>query len=192
MESRMSRPGRSSTGEGMKSRSERRRWRGSGILAAMVTRVIVTGVRELTIRPLVEANRAAWEPLWAGYAAFYKAAISPEITELTWRRFQDPAEPMHALGGFVEGELRGIVHYIFHRSCWTEGPYCYLQDLFTHPEFRRGGIGRSLIEAVYTRAAETGASRVYWLTHETNTTAMALYDSVADRTGFLQYRKLLK
>ncbi|MDQ1469634.1 MAG: hypothetical protein QOJ99_1114 [Bryobacterales bacterium] len=158
----------------------------------MVPRIIVTGVRELTIRPLAEADRAAWEPLWAGYAAFYKAAIPAEITELTWRRFHDPAEPMNALGCFADGELRGIVHYIFHRSCWTEGPYCYLQDLFTDPEFRGGGIGRSLIEAVYARAAEAGASRVYWLTHETNRTAMELYDKVAERTGFVQYRKLLK
>jgi GNAT superfamily N-acetyltransferase len=158
----------------------------------MLSRVIVAGVRELTIRPLIDSDRAAWEPLWQEYVAFYKSLMPSEVTELTWRRFLDPDEPMFALGAFVEGELRGIVHYIFHRSCWTEGPYCYLQDLFTHSEFRGGGIGRSLIEAVYAKAAEAGAGRVYWLTHETNTTAMALYDRVADRTGFVQYRKFLK
>jgi GNAT superfamily N-acetyltransferase len=67
-----------------------------------------------------------------------------------------------------------------------------LQDLFTDQEFRGGGIGRRLIEAVYAAAAEEGASRVYWLTHETNSQATALYDQVADRTGFVQYRKLLR
>ncbi|MBN3820230.1 GNAT family N-acetyltransferase, partial [Paraburkholderia sp. Se-20369] len=47
----------------------------------------------------------------------------------------------------------------------------------------------ALIEAVYARAREAGASRVYWLTHETNTTARALYDRVATNAGFIQYRK---
>ena len=36
-----------------------------------------------------------------------------------------------------------------------------------------------------------GASRVHWLTHETNDTARLLYDRIADRSGFIQYRKLL-
>jgi len=43
---------------------------------------------------------------------------------------------------------------------------------------------------VYREARAAGASRVHWLTHETNTTARALYDTLADRPGFIQYRKL--
>jgi ribosomal protein S18 acetylase RimI-like enzyme len=149
-------------------------------------------VPECVVRPLREEDRAAWEPLWRGYREFYRAEPDPRITELTWSRFQDPGEPMFALGAFRSGALQGIVHYLFHRSCWTAGPYCYLQDLFTAPEFRGAGIGRSLIVAVYAAAAEAGASRVYWLTHESNAEAMKLYDKVAERTGFVQYRKLLK
>ncbi len=143
------------------------------------------------VRTLTDADRARWEVLWNGYREFYRSPPDPAVTELTWQRFHDPREPVFALGAFVEGQLQGIVHYIFHRSCWTAGPYCYLQDLFTAPDFRGGGIGRKLIEAVYTAAEEAGASRVYWLTHETNTAAMGLYDQVAERTGFVQYRRLL-
>lgn len=143
------------------------------------------------VRPLTPADRAAWEPLWAGYQAFYQTQIPPATTDETWRRFHDPAVPMHALGAFDGGELRGIVHYIFHHSCWTTGPYCYLQDLFTAPEARGQGAGRALIEAVATAAQDAGASRVYWLTHETNAQAMLLYDKVATRTGFVQYRRML-
>lgn len=144
----------------------------------------------IDIRPLRPPDRAAWEPLWAGYLAFYEASVPPEATDLTWRRFHDPAEPMHALGAFVDGRLAGIVHYLFHRSTWTVGPYCYLQDLFTEERLRGMGVGRALIEAVYARACEAGASRVYWLTHETNETARLLYDRIADRPGFIQYRKI--
>jgi GNAT superfamily N-acetyltransferase len=66
-----------------------------------------------------------------------------------------------------------------------------LQDLYVNPEIRGKGIGRTLIEHVYKTAAENGCSRVYWLTHETNTDAMVLYDRVADKSGFIQYRKML-
>ena len=68
-------------------------------------------------------------------------------------------------------------------------PNCYLQDLFTREGLRGKGIGRALIEAVYERARQDAAERVYWQTHETNATAMKLYDQVAERSGFVVYRK---
>ncbi len=143
------------------------------------------------VRPLTPADRAAWEPLWAGYQRFYQTQIPPETTDNTWSRFHDPAVPMHALGAFEGDRLIGIVHYLFHLSSWTAGPYCYLQDLFTAPEARGQGVGRALIEAVAAAAQAAGASRVYWLTHETNAQGMILYDKVATRTGFVQYRRVL-
>jgi GNAT superfamily N-acetyltransferase len=146
---------------------------------------------EVAIRPLGPEDRADWEPLWAGYLAFYEATIPSTVTETTWARLNDPAEPMHALGAFMDGQLVGIVHYLFHRSTWTTGDYCYLQDLFTDEAARGRGAGRALIQAVYERARAASASRVYWLTQEGNATARALYDKLADRSGFIQYRKML-
>jgi GNAT superfamily N-acetyltransferase len=135
-------------------------------------------------------ERAAWQPLWAAYLEFYKTSVPMQVYDTTWSRLHDPAEPMGLLGAYVEGKLLGIVHYLYHRSCWTIGNYCYLQDLFVAEEARGRGLGRALIEAVYAKARADGASRVHWLTHETNATARALYDTLADRPGFIQYRKL--
>jgi GNAT superfamily N-acetyltransferase len=140
------------------------------------------------IRQLEAVDREAWEPLWHGYQAFYKRVVSQEITDTAWERFLDPTEPMHALGAFDGEKLLGITHYLFHRSCLTVGPSCYLQDLFTVSEARGRGVGRALIEAVYTAAKLQNAGRVYWLTHETNAEAMVLYNKVAERSGFLMYR----
>jgi GNAT superfamily N-acetyltransferase len=144
----------------------------------------------ITIRPLARTDRTGWEPLWRGYLAFYKTSVAEDVTDLTFARFFDETEPMHAMVAERDGKIVGIVHYIFHRSTWTKGSYCYLQDLFTREDARGGGVGRKLIEAVYERAKAQGASRVYWLTQESNATARALYDKLADRPGFIQYRKL--
>jgi GNAT superfamily N-acetyltransferase len=144
----------------------------------------------IVVRPVGANERADWEPLWRGYLDFYKTTVSRETYDVTWARLQDPKEPMFVLGAYVDGKLLGIVHYLYHRSCWTIGDYCYLQDLFVAEESRKLGLGRALIEAVYKVAKEEGASRVHWLTHESNATARALYDDLADRPGFIQYRKI--
>lgn len=150
---------------------------------------------DLIIRPVIRRDYDQWLPLWEGYNAFYgrqgATALPAEITAMTWARFFDGYEPMHALVAESEGRLLGLVHYIFHRTTIALGPNCYLQDLFTTEAARGKGVGRALIEAVYAAATEAGSSRVYWLTHETNHTAMQLYDKVADLSGFVVYRKPL-
>jgi GNAT superfamily N-acetyltransferase len=145
-----------------------------------------------TIAPLVAADRAEWAPLWGGYLDFYRAAVDAKTSETTFARLTGGAEPM---GGILardgDGAAIGLVHWIVHRSCWTVGDYCYLQDLFVAPGRRGGGVGRLLIDAVAEKARALGCSRVHWLTHETNRDAMQLYDKVAERSGFVQYRMLL-
>jgi GNAT superfamily N-acetyltransferase len=146
---------------------------------------------DVAVRPVGPDERAAREPLWNGYLAFYGVTLAPNASDVAWQRFHDGAEPMFLLGAYAGGKLLGIVHYLFHRSSWTVGNYCYLQDLFVAQEARGRGISRALIEAVYERARETGASRVYWLTHQDNATARKLHDQVADNLGHIQYGKLL-
>ncbi len=142
----------------------------------------------LTIRALRPGDRAAWDPLWQGYLAFYENALADDVTDTVWSRFHDPAEPVHALGAFLDGELVGIVHYLFHRATWSVADRCYLEDLYVAPAARGRGAGRALIEAVVEKARAAGSERVYWHTHEGNRTARALYDRVAENAGFIQYR----
>jgi GNAT superfamily N-acetyltransferase len=146
----------------------------------------------VSIRPVTPGDRARWEPLFQGYLAFYKTSLPASTIDLTWSRFFDGIEPVHALvAEDADGRLVGMVHYLYHRNTWMVGPVCYLQDLFTAPEARGRGVGRALIEAVYAAAKAAGSPRVYWTTHETNSHAMLLYDKVAEKSGFIQYRKAL-
>ena len=148
---------------------------------------------EFLIREAVRGDFDRWLGLWDGYNAFYgrtgPTALPAQVTETTWARFFDPAEPMHALIAEAQDELVGLAHYLFHRSTTSIGPICYLQDLFTSEQARRSGIATALIESVCDRAAEAGSPRVYWQTHETNETARRLYDGIAERSGFIVYRK---
>ena len=147
----------------------------------------------LTIREVARADHDDWLTLWEGYNTFYgrsgPTALDPAITAVTWGRFFDASEPVHALVAERDGALIGLVHYLFHRTTTSIAPTCYLNDLFTSAEARGGGVGKALIEAVYARARGAGSTRVYWLTHETNATARRLYDQVALNSGFLAYRQ---
>ncbi len=143
----------------------------------------------MTVRFIEQRDRAQWQTMWDGYNAFYgRPNFSMKVTDTTWSRFFDPAEPVHALVAEQNDQLLGLTHYLFHRSTTLVNPSCYLQDLFTTEAARGHGVGRALIEAVRDQAAIAGAARLYWQTHETNHTAMKLYDQLAERTGFLVYR----
>ena len=145
----------------------------------------------MIIRPVRPTDRDAWQKLWSDYLEFYQSSLPAEVTETTWRRFFDGAEPMHALvaADKASGELLGFTHVVFHRGTWSVGDFCYLEDLFVAEHARQRGAARALIEAVYRLADQHGCERVYWLTHESNTSARALYDKLARNLGFIQYRR---
>jgi GNAT superfamily N-acetyltransferase len=149
----------------------------------------------LIIRAAARQDYERWLPLWDGYNAFYGRSgptrLPQAVTDVTWSRFFDADEPVHALIAEQDGELLGLAHYLFHRTTTAIAPLCYLNDLFTAEAARGKGVGGALIEAVYAEARRMGAARVYWLTHESNATAQALYDKMAEKSGFIVYRKPL-
>lgn len=143
---------------------------------------------DIIIRPIERSDHAEWRRLWTAYLVFYKTSVPEEVYETTWKRLFTTGE--YEPKGFIaliDGKPVGLVHYLFHRTCWTVANNCYLQDLFADPEVRGKGVGAALIEAVTREAAKAGVTNVYWMTHETNTTARRLYDRVARLTGFIKY-----
>jgi GNAT superfamily N-acetyltransferase len=143
----------------------------------------------MIIRDLRTEDKARWLPLWQGYLDFYETALDPKITDITWARLLDPNEPMFALVAEDQAALVGLAHCVTHRGTWTIENHCYLEDLFVAQSTRGKGVGRALIEAVYKRADDLHCSRAYWLTHETNLAAQALYDKIGVKSGFIQYRR---
>jgi GNAT superfamily N-acetyltransferase len=141
------------------------------------------------IRDLKPADYAAWLPLWRDYLAFYQEVLDEETMALAFKDLSSNAHGVFAFVAEQDGQLVGFVHCVPHRATWTKTSYCYLEDLFVSPDGRGGGVGRALIEAVYARADEIGSTRVYWMTDRNNTTAQMLYDKLASRMTFIQYRR---
>ena len=142
----------------------------------------------LTIRAIEEKDKSQWLKLWAGYLEFYKSTISPEQTELTWKRLINNELKMFGFVAEDENGVIGFTHCLFRPSTWTETDYCYLEDLFVDPNIRGKGVGRALMEKVVELAKEKKSKRVYWTTQEFNKTARILYDSITPVSEFVQYR----
>ena len=145
---------------------------------------------QITIRPLAHEDEAAWRRLWTDYLTFYKSTVPEAVYVSTFARLLgDAPEDFSAFVADQDGQLVGLVHYLFHRHCWRVENVCYLQDLYAAPEVRGQGVGRKLIEAVYAAADAAGAPSVYWLTQDDNQTAQQLYDRIAKKTNFIKYQR---
>ncbi len=150
---------------------------------------------KIIVRNLEHQDFDEWLTLWNGYNEFYgrvgATALSDEMNLLTWNRFFDPLEPIHALVATLDGTVVGLAHLVMHRATSRPVDICYLSDLFTSVSARGNGVGAALIKATYDYAKQLGSTRVYWHTYSTNTTARSVYDKVAEHLGALVYVKEL-
>lgn len=144
----------------------------------------------LTVRKVERGDAERWRQLFDAYVAFYEEDVPSDVIELTFERVLSEADGMFSLVAIDDdGTIPGIAVSVLHRSSWSSGWYCYLEDLFVDSAVRGKGIGRALIEAVYAEADARGATRTYWATAHDNKTARSLYDQVGVLTPFVQYRR---
>jgi len=143
------------------------------------------------VRRLEAKDKAAWLALFKAYIEFYQAIVPDDVIEITWARLLSGADGVH-IGYVAVGDNDkpiGLAHVLFHRSTWSASWYCYLEDLFVEPTLRAKGVGRKLIEAVYQEADRRQCTRTYWTTQEFNYRARGLYDQMAAKSPFVQYRR---
>jgi len=144
----------------------------------------------LEIRPIENDDKPAWAPLWRAYLAFYETSVPETVEDTTFARLTSPDHPaQNGLLALRDGQVAGLVHFIYHPHNWRIEPVCYLQDLYVAPDARGCGAGRALIEAVYAQADRDGCPSVYWTTQDFNTTARQLYDRIGTLTPFIKYTR---
>jgi aminoglycoside 6'-N-acetyltransferase I len=90
-----------------------------------------------------------------------------------------------------EGQTCGMVCLRLLPSLCDERPYAELTELLVHPEYRRQGIGRLLIERVEAEAIAGGATELVFMTAWRNTNAHAFYHALGYRLYTIMMRKPL-
>ena len=155
------------------------------------TRIFDAMTTSYRVRALGPNDKTDWLPLFKAYIEFYQSSVADDVIETTWSRLLSGAEGCHIGLVVVDDNDRpfGLAHVLFHRSTWSPTFYCYLEDLFVDPARRAKGAGRSLIEATYAEADKRGVTRTYWMTQEFNYRARGMYDQVATKSPFVQYRR---
>ena len=142
------------------------------------------------LRRLKKDDYDNWKEVWSTYLSFYDSTVKELVYKTTFARLVSRGNTaQNAIIACENREIVGLVHFIFHPDNWNIEDDCYLQDLFVVETARSRGIGRSLIEAVYTEADKRGSPSVYWLTEKTNIRARALYDKIAHVTSFIEYNR---
>jgi GNAT superfamily N-acetyltransferase len=145
---------------------------------------------DITIRPLIQSDEADWRRLWTAYLEFYESSVPEAVYLSTFERLIDASNTRQCAALALDGDTPvGLVHWIYHPHNWKIEDVIYLQDLYADPDVRGMGVGRALIEYVYDVADQGETPTVYWMTQEFNTTARQLYDRIAAKTVFVQYKR---
>ena len=141
----------------------------------------------LSIRPITAQDRADWDRLYQGYAAFYKVPQDDAMRDRVFSWLMDPA---HGTKGFlaeVAGQVIGLTHYRPFVSPLRALTNCFLDDLFVDPAARGSGAAEALINAVKDVAKANGWATVRWITADDNYRGRGVYDKLADRTMWITY-----
>ena len=142
------------------------------------------------IRRLCKEDFSNWKTLWCQYLKFYKSSVDNVVYETTFKRLiSNQHTYQNAFVAAQGNSLIGLAHYIYHPHNWKIEDVCYLQDLFVIPTIRGIGVGRTLIEAVYSASDENKTPTVYWLTQDFNKQARRLYDNIGSLTPFIKYNR---
>jgi len=140
-----------------------------------------------TIRPLAPGDRAGWDMLYAGYAAFYRVDQTDTMRDRVWSWLMDPG---HAVTGFVaetDGQLTGLAHCRAFARPLSASTGGFLDDLFVAPAARGTGSAEALIAALRAHGVAQGWSVLRWITAADNARARAVYDRVATQTRWVTY-----
>lgn len=141
----------------------------------------------VTIRPLAQTDREAWEILFKGYADFYGVAQTAQMRQTVWDWLHDPTHGSNCFVAEQGGKLVGFTHYRPFASTLRAISNGFLDDLFVDPDARGGGAAQALIDAVCAVGRDKGWGVIRWITADNNYRARGVYDRVATRTPWVTY-----
>ena len=141
----------------------------------------------ITVRAVRAEDRATWDLLYAGYAAFYKVDQTPAMRDTVWGWLLDAGHSSEGLVADLDGVLVGLAHFRPFARPLSASTGGFLDDLFVGPEARGSGAAEALIAALKDLGQARGWTVIRWITAEDNYRARGLYDRVADKTKWATY-----
>jgi GNAT superfamily N-acetyltransferase len=75
----------------------------------------------------------------------------------------------------------GFALFFNNYSTWRGRPGIFIEDLFVRPEFRKRGIGKSLLAKIAKIATDEGCGRLEWQVLAWNSPAIEFYGSLGAR-----------
>jgi GNAT superfamily N-acetyltransferase len=139
----------------------------------------------LVVRKPAPSDRAGWDHLYAGYAAFYRVDQTPAMRDTVWSWIMTGKIEARVAEG-ADG-LIGLAHFRAFRRPLSASVGGFLDDLFVDPAARGSGAAQALIDAVAAHGRAQGWSVIRWITADDNYRARSAYDRVADRTAWVTY-----
>lgn len=146
---------------------------------------------DVRVRPVERGDRESWRELYAGYRAFYAMAPDDRVLDRVWGWLFDGAHVLDGLVAEVDGTVVGLAHHRPFCRPSRGGEALYLDDLFTSPAARGRGVARALLDRLAGLGRDRGCDVVRWITAEDNHAAQSVYDSVATRTSWVTYDRVL-
>lgn len=141
----------------------------------------------LKIRPLRAADESDWIRLFTDYIHFYQSTPDQAAMEAAFHGMLSADMTMRCWVADINSKVVGLTHVILHPNTWSTMPDAYLEDLFTDADYRRHGVGRSLLQKVINTGHEEGWRKLYWNTAADNETAQSLYRKVAAQTSWVRF-----
>jgi GNAT superfamily N-acetyltransferase len=77
-----------------------------------------------------------------------------------------------------DSQPAGFALFFNNYSTWRGRPGIFLEDLFVRPQFRKRGIGKSLLISIAETAVNEGCGRLEWQVLAWNTPAIDFYRSI--------------
>ena len=142
----------------------------------------------LTIHPTTRAEVSTLLSLIRALASYEKKPHKVVATEADLLRdLFGPQPKFRALIAEWEGKPAGYASFFYFYSTYGGRAALFLEDLFVLDEFRRHGIGKSLLAAVAKLALDEGCFGLRWEVLDWNRSAIEFYERLG--ATFLNERK---
>ena len=142
----------------------------------------------VNVRDVTAGDRAVWDRLYAGYAAFYRVEQTPAMRDTVWGWLMDSGQETCGLVACdADGTVIGLAHYRAFARPLSASTGGFLDDLFVDPDQRGTGAADALIAALRDIGQARGWTVIRWITADDNYRARGVYDRIAARTPWVTY-----